>query len=91
MEPRKYLHEPMKKGWAYYKRTGCIWSDYGRLPRNWLSLVVRPLAVKRDREYTEHLLGKVEQEDDDARQTYRMQLEQRAYCRTHHLEKVSSS
>ena len=60
---------------AICKRNGFIWSDLGRTPKARLSLVVPPIAVKRDRECLERLLSTVEKEEVEARAGERRQRE----------------
>lgn len=89
-EGQKHRDEPEKKAWPFYRKTGFIWSNLGRTPRNRLALVVRPISVKRDRECLERLLWKVEQEEEDARTLARLRLDRITTQRERRLEKVSS-
>lgn len=69
------LDEPPPKDRAICKRNGFIWSDLARTPKARLSLVVPPIAVKRDRECLERLLSTVEKEELEAREGVRRQRE----------------
>lgn len=76
--PKRDLHHKKRsqipKDWAFYRRNGFIWSDLGRTPKVRLALVVPPIAVKREREFIEQLLKKVEAEDILNRQRAKEQL-----------------
>lgn len=74
-EPQHNKRSQIPKDWTFYKRNGFIWSDLGRTPKARLALVVPPIAVKREREFIEQLLRKVEAEDVYTRQRAREQHE----------------
>lgn len=88
-EPRQRRNEPTKKDWAYYKRTGFVWSDLGSIPKSRLALLVRPMTVKRDRECMERLMARVEQEDKEIREQKFRHHERISAYRAHRSEKVS--
>lgn len=62
-DPQHSKRSQIPKDRAFYKRNGFIWSDLGLTPKARLALVVPPIAVKREREFIEQLLRKVEAED----------------------------
>ena len=72
----------------FYKRNGFIWCDLGRTPKARLALVVPPIAVKREREFIEQLLRKVEAEDALNRQRAKEQHERVASQRERLRNKV---
>lgn len=74
-QPQHAKHFLTPPNRVFYKRDGFIWSDLGRTPKARLALVVQPVAVKREREFIEQLLRKVEAEDARTRQRAREQHE----------------
>lgn len=71
---RDHPADPPKER-TFCKRNGFIWSDLERTPKARLSLVVPPIAVKRDRECLERLLSAVDKEELEAREGARRQRE----------------
>lgn len=83
-------HAETPKDWAFYGRDGFIWSDLGRTPKARLVAVVPPIAVKREREFIERLLKKVEEEAREARERAIEQSERVAAQReSFHRQKVT--
>lgn len=74
-EPRRHHTTEPPKDVGCCQKNGFIWSDLGRTPRNRLSLVVPPIAVKRDRECMERLFLKVEGEEEETRERLRRKHE----------------
>ena len=87
-EQQKKQHSKIPKDGAFYKRDGYVWSDLGRTPKTRLTLVVPPIAVKREREFIERLLRNVEVEHVVSWQRAREQQERVAIQRGRLRKKV---
>lgn len=74
---------------SFYKRSGFLWSDLSRTPKERLSLVVPLIAIKCDRECMNQLLSKVEQEEMEAQWSVRRKHERIAVQREQWFAKVS--